>query len=85
MASHPANRISYPAAVNTAVAGRLRFLRVKTYSFLQVLNIFELGLFSGPESKALYEIVAIVVAFTIPAVLTILYGWSRLHIPDSGQ
>ncbi|MGX5056894.1 PTS transporter subunit EIIC [Enterobacter asburiae] len=70
------------AAFGGAITG---FLRVKTYSFLPVLNIFELGLFSGPESKALYEIVAIVVALTIPAVLTILYGRSRLHIPDSRQ
>ncbi|MGX5056527.1 PTS transporter subunit EIIC [Enterobacter asburiae] len=70
------------AAFGGAITG---FLRVKTYSFLPVLNVFELGLFSGPESKALYEIVAIGVAFSIPAVLTILYGRSRLHIPDSGQ
>lgn len=69
------------AALGGAITG---FLRVKTYSFLPVLNVFELGLFSGPDSKAMYEIIAIVVAFSLPAILTILYGRSRLLVPASG-
>jgi PTS system beta-glucosides-specific IIC component len=52
-------------------------LGVKTYSFLPVLNVFELGLFSGPDSKMIYEVFAIIVAFTVPVVLTIIYGKTR--------
>lgn len=59
------------AALGGAITG---LLRVKTYSFLPVLNVFELGLFSGPESKMIYEVIAIAVAFSVPAVLTIIYG-----------
>ncbi|MCS2160749.1 PTS transporter subunit EIIC [Scandinavium sp. H11S7] len=65
------------AAMGGAITG---FLRVKTYSFLPVLNVFELGLFSGPDSKAIYEVIAIAVAFSVPAILTILYGKSRILV-----
>ncbi|WP_236942824.1 hypothetical protein [Ewingella americana] len=51
---------------------------MKTYSFLPVLNVFELGLFSGPDSKMIYEVAAIAVAFTVPAILTIVYGKTKL-------
>lgn len=68
----------FGAALGGAITG---FLRVKTYSFLPVLNVFELGLFSGPDSKAIYEVFAILVAFTVPAVLTILYGKTRILTP----
>lgn len=63
------------AALGGSITG---LLGVKTYSFLPVLNVFELGLFSGPESKAIYEVIAISVAFTVPAILTIIYGKTRL-------
>lgn len=43
-----------------------------------MLNVFELGLFSGPDSKAIYEVIAIAVAFTVPAVLTIIYGKTKM-------
>jgi len=69
------------AALGGAITG---IRRVKTYSFLPVLNVFELGLLSGPDFKAMYEIIAIFVAFSLPAILTILYGRSRLLVPASG-
>ncbi|WP_311842766.1 hypothetical protein [Enterobacter bugandensis] len=69
------------AALGGAITG---IRRVKTYSFLPVLNVFELGLLSGPDLKAMYEIIAIFVAFSLPAILTILYGRSRLLVPASG-
>jgi PTS system beta-glucosides-specific IIC component len=62
------------AALGGGITG---LLGVKTYSFLPVLNVFELGLFSGPDSKMIYEVFAIIVAFTVPAVLTIIYGKTR--------
>ncbi|MCA1922233.1 PTS transporter subunit EIIC [Buttiauxella noackiae] len=62
------------AALGGGITG---LLGVKTYSFLPVLNVFELGLFSGPDSKMIYEVFAIIVAFTVPAVLTIVYGKTR--------
>lgn len=62
------------AALGGGITG---LLGVKTYSFLPVLNVFELGLFSGPDSKMIYEVFAIAVAFTVPAVLTIIYGKTR--------
>lgn len=65
------------AALGGAITG---LLRVKTYSFLPVLNVFELGLFSGPESKAIYEVIAISVAFCVPAILTIIYGKTRIPV-----
>lgn len=68
------------AALGGAITG---FLRVKTYSFLPVLNVFELGLFSGPDSKAIYEVIAIIVAFSVPAILTIIYGKTRQLVPVS--
>lgn len=70
------------AALGGAITG---LLGVKTYSFLPVLNVFELGLFSGPDSKAIYEVFAIAVAFTVPAILTIIYGKTRRHVmlPDT--
>ncbi|TCW12809.1 PTS system beta-glucosides-specific IIC component [Raoultella sp. BIGb0138] len=70
------------AAMGGAITG---LLRVKTYSFLPVLNVFELGLFSGPESKAIYEVIAIVVAFSVPAILTIIYGKTRTLVSAAGQ
>ncbi|WP_312742210.1 PTS transporter subunit EIIC [Cedecea neteri] len=68
------------AALGGGITG---LLGVKTYSFLPVLNVFELGLFSGPESKMIYEVIAIAVAFTVPAVLTIIYGKTRRLEPAS--
>ena len=68
------------AALGGAITG---FLRVKTYSFLPVLNVFELGLFSGPDSKAIYEVIAIIVAFSVPAIPTIIYGKTRQLVPVS--
>lgn len=62
------------AALGGGITG---LLGVKTYSFLPVLNVFELGLFSGPDSKMIYEVFAIIVAFTVPAVLIIIYGKTR--------
>lgn len=59
------------ASLGGAITG---LLRVKTYSFLPVLNVFELGLFSGPESKMIFEVIAIAVAFSVPAILTVVYG-----------
>ena len=66
------------AALGGAITG---LLEVKTYSFLPVLNVFELGLFSGPESKAIYEVFAIIVAFSVPMILTIIYGKTRVLVP----
>jgi PTS system beta-glucosides-specific IIC component len=63
------------AALGGGITG---LLGVKTYSFLPVLNVFELGLFSGPDSKMIYEVAAIAVAFTVPAILTIIYGKTKL-------
>ena len=66
------------AALGGAITG---LLEVKTYSFLPVLHVFELGLFSGPESKAIYEVFAIIVAFSVPMILTIIYGKTRVLVP----
>ncbi|CAM3869944.1 PTS transporter subunit EIIC [Rahnella bruchi] len=72
---------SVGAALGGAITG---LLGVKTYSFLPVLNVFELGLFSGPDSKMIYEVLAIAVAFTVPAILTIVYGKTRVLVPSAG-
>lgn len=59
------------AAVGGALTG---FFRVKLYGFAPVLNVFMLGMFNGPESKMIYEVIAISATFIIAAGLTILIG-----------
>ncbi|VFS71828.1 EIIBCA-Bgl [Kluyvera cryocrescens] len=51
------------AALGGAITG---LLQVKTYSFpTRYFNVFELGLFSGRNPKAIYEVFAIIVAFSV--------------------
>lgn len=59
------------AAVGGALTG---LLGVKLYGFAPVLNVFMLGMFNGPESKVIYEVIAIAAAFIIAATLTIILG-----------
>lgn len=59
------------AAVGGALTG---FFRVKLYGFAPVLNVFMIGMFDGPESKMIYEIIAIAATFIIAAGLTIIIG-----------
>jgi len=70
------------AALGGGITG---WLQVKTYSFLPVLNVFELGLFEGPESKMMYEVAAMTVAFLTPFILTLIYGrWTLRQLNTSG-
>lgn len=70
------------AALGGGITGPLQ---VKTYSFLPVLNVFELGLFEGPESKMIYEVAAIAVAFLTPFILTLIYGrWTLRSVNKTG-
>ncbi len=70
------------AALGGGITG---LLQVKTYSFLPVLNVFELGLFEGPESKMIYEVAAIAVAFLTPFILTLIYGrWTLRSVNKTG-
>ncbi|AST84562.1 glucose PTS transporter subunit IIA [Latilactobacillus sakei] len=59
------------AAVGGGITG---LLGVKLYGFAPVLNIFMLGMFNGPQSKMIYEVVAVTAAFLIAAILTIIWG-----------
>lgn len=70
------------AALGGGITG---LLQVKTYSFLPVLNVFELGLFEGPESKMIYEVAAIAAAFLTPFILTLIYGrWTLRSVNKTG-
>lgn len=62
------------AAVGGGITG---LLRVKLYGFAPVLNVFMLGMFDGPESKMIYEVIAIAAAFSIACGLTIILGKSK--------
>lgn len=64
------------AAVGGAITG---LLGVKLYGFAPVLNVFMLGMFNGAQSKVIYEVIAISVAFTIGALLTIIVGKSKKY------
>lgn len=66
--------------IGAAVGGGLTgLLGVKIYGFAPVLNVFMLGMFNGPQSKMIYEVIAIGAAFIIAAGLTIILGRRQLR------
>lgn len=67
--------------IGAAIGGGLTgLLGVKLYGFAPVLNVFMLGMFNGPHSKVIYEIIAISAAFIVAAILTIIWGMHKKDV-----